>query len=73
MENDEQLAPLNRGEWESLIFAANGSIRPLIFRLARHHGAVEASEPGQCPLCGPEARRPVAKLPSEQFTLEAAF
>jgi hypothetical protein len=72
MEN-ENLAPLSRGEWESLIYAASGSTRGLILRLAIHHHAIDApASPKDCPLCGPEAHRPVAAMPAAQIALADA-
>jgi hypothetical protein len=43
---------LTPGEWEALLFQCPEQVRPLVLRLAVHHGAVERASPEGCPLCG---------------------
>jgi len=44
-------AVLTAGEWKALLYQAPDQVRPLVYRLAVHHGAVERPAPASCPLC----------------------
>lgn len=50
--------PLTAGEWESLIYVVPDRVRHLVLKLAVHHGAVQKSEPKDCPVCGKRTEEP---------------
>jgi hypothetical protein len=43
---------LTEGQWSALIFQCPEDVKPLLLRLAVHHGAIERPTPETCPLCG---------------------
>ena len=43
MQTDSVLTP---GEWEALFYQVPDQVRPLVYRLAIHHGAIEQSKQG---------------------------
>jgi len=49
MPADDVLSP---GEWAALLFQTPTQVKPLVLRLAVHHGAAERPAPENCPLCG---------------------
>lgn len=42
---------LTAGQWEALLFQCPDQVKPLLMRLAIHHGAMEPPRPEHCPLC----------------------
>jgi len=58
--------PLSRAEWEALLCQAPAGIRPLVYRLAVHHGAVDPEPDGRCPCCGRLPEEPARQLELEE-------
>jgi hypothetical protein len=58
MQND---AVLTAGEWEALLYQAPDQVRPLIYRLAVHHGTIEQPKPAVCPLRSQQGEQGVLK------------
>jgi len=53
---------LSEGEWAALLFQCPTQVKPLAYRLAVHHGAVERPSPENCPLCGAHTDQPAQPL-----------
>ena len=54
-------AVLTAGEWEALLYQAPDQVRPLVYRLAIHHGVIEQPKPTDGPLCNPQGGQGVLK------------
>jgi hypothetical protein len=58
MQADSVLTP---GEWEALFYQAPDQVRPLVYRLAIHHGAIEQSKSADCLPCDQHGEQGVLK------------
>jgi hypothetical protein len=58
MQTDSVLTP---GEWEALFYQAPDQVRPLVYRLAIHHGAIEQSKSADCLPCDHHGEQGVLK------------